>query len=55
MKESRLGLGLPRPKIGGGCSRFGEGELGPHLTLSPKLRPTSVPSGILVHKAVWPQ
>ena len=30
-------------------------ELGPHLTMWPQPRPTSVPSGILIHPAVWPQ
>ena len=30
-------------------------ELGPHLTQWPGPRPTSIPSGILVHPAVWPQ
>ena len=38
----------------GGCAPLGEGELGPHLTVWPGLRPTSVPSGILMHPAVWP-
>jgi len=33
------------PKIGD-CAPLGEGELGPHLTVSPRLRPSSVPSGI---------
>ena len=40
-------------KLGGGCAFLG--ELGPHLTLSPGLRPTSVPSGIVMHPAVWLQ
>jgi len=31
------------------------GELGPHVTMSPGPRPTSVLSGILIHPAVWPQ
>jgi len=30
-------------------------ELGPHLTMSPGPRPTSIPSGILIHPTVWPQ
>jgi len=34
---------------------FGKGELGPHLTQSPGPRPTSIPSGILIHPAIWPQ
>ena len=33
---------------------FPLGELGSHLTMSPGLRPTSVPSGI-IHPTVWPQ
>jgi len=32
-----------------GLSLFGEGELGPHLTLSLGPRPISLPSGILIH------
>jgi len=39
------------------CPLFGE-EMGPHLTQvtkSPELRPTSIPSGILMHPAVWLQ
>jgi len=35
------------PKKGGAGS--------PSNTLSPGSRPTSVPSGILIHPAVWPQ
>ena len=31
------------------------GELCPHLTVSPGPRPTSVPSGILIHPIIWPQ
>jgi len=31
------------------------GELGPHLTQSPGPRPTSIPSVILIHPAIWPQ
>ena len=35
---------------------FGNGGLGPHLTQSPMgCGPTSIPSGILMHLAVWPQ
>ena len=42
------------PKIGG-CpfSRTGAGSSS--NTMSPRLRPTFVPSGILMHTAVWPQ
>jgi len=32
----------------------GEAEY-PYNTMSPGLRPTSVPSGILMHPVVWPQ
>ena len=42
-------------KFGVLCPFFRGGELGPHLTKSPWPRPTSVPSGILIHPAVWPQ
>jgi len=44
------------PKIWG-CAPLGEGELGPHLTQCRVGRglPTSVPSDILIHPAVWPQ
>jgi len=31
------------------------GELGPPNTMSPGPRPTSVPSGILMHISIWPQ
>ena len=45
------------PKIGWGwvCLFFCREQLGPHRTQSPRPRPTSIPSGILVHPAVWPQ
>ena len=41
----------------GGVSLFSGGgaELGPHNTMWPELRPTSMPSFILVHPTVWPQ
>ena len=40
---------------GGGCALF-LGVAGSLLnTNSPGLRPTTIPSGILVHPAVWPQ
>jgi len=29
--------------------------MGRHLTVSPGLRPTSIPSGVLIHPTVWPQ
>jgi len=34
---------------------FGEGAGSPSDTKLPGLRPTSIPSGILMHPAVWPQ
>ena len=37
------------------CAPFRWGLLGPHPTVSLGLRPTSIPSGILIHPAVWPQ
>jgi len=38
------------------CHFFGGGRTGsPSNTMRPGSRPTSVPSGILVHRGVWPQ
>jgi len=37
----------------GGYAPFG--GLGPHWTQSHGPRPTCIPSGILIHPAVWPQ
>ena len=34
---------------------FGEGKVGPHLTVWPGPRPTSMPSFILIPPTVWPQ
>jgi len=43
-------------KFGGGlCPFFWGGAGSPSSTKSPGPRPTSKPSGILVHPAVWPQ
>ena len=41
----------------GGCARFFEewGAGSPSNTMSPGSRPTTIPSGILIHAAVWPQ
>ena len=39
----------------GGCAPLGEGNWVPSNTMSPRLRPISAPSGILIHTAVWPQ
>ena len=38
----------------GGCAPFW-GELGSHLKQSPGPNPTSIPSGSLIHPAIWPQ
>jgi len=41
----------------GGCAAvplFGRAD-SPSNTMSPGLRPTSVPSGILIHSTVWPR
>jgi len=45
------------PKIWGGSARLlGEGEAGsPSNTKSPGPKPSSKPSGILIHAAIWPQ
>ena len=48
----------PQPlKLGRGLRPFLGGGLSPHLTQSSAPRPTStsVPSGILIHPAIWPQ
>ena len=43
-------------QIGGAVRPFLEGGAGsPSNIMSPGPRPTSVPSGILIHPAVWPQ
>jgi len=39
----------------GCCVPFGRGAGSPSNTTSPGPRPTSVPSGILIHPAIWPQ
>jgi len=41
-----------RPKIGGCCALFGDSSSN---TMWPGPRLTSVPSGILIHPAIWPQ
>jgi len=43
------------PKICGGLCPFLGGAGSSSGTLWPGLRPTSTPSGILIHPAVWPQ
>jgi len=42
------------PKIGG-CALFGRGSWSPSGTVWPGPRPTSIPSGIFINAAVWPQ
>jgi len=44
-------------KLGeGGCAFFCGGSwVCTSNTMSPGLRPTSIPSGMLMHSAVWPQ
>ena len=43
------------PKIGG-CAPFWGGRAGsPSSTMWPDPRPTTIPSGILTHAAIWPQ
>jgi len=40
----------------GAAAPLSVGEAGfPSKTMSPGLGPTTVPSGILIHPAVWPQ
>jgi len=42
-------------KLGGCCAPFRGGRWFPSNSMWPEPRPTSVPSGILIHPAVWPQ
>ena len=43
-------------KLGGALSPFREGGAGsPSNTMSLGPRPTSLPSGVLIHPAIWPQ
>jgi len=70
LTQSRLGRGLAPCQVASnpfsrlatidmgrklGCCDPYLGDLGPHLTKLPGSRPTSVPNGILIHPAVWPQ
>jgi len=41
-------------KVGGCCAPFRGGAGSPSNTISPGPRPTSVPSGILIHPTIWP-
>jgi len=42
-------------KVGAAVPLFGEGAGSLSNTMWPEPRPTSVPSGILTHPAIWPQ
>jgi len=42
-------------KLDGAVPFLWGGELGPYRTQSPGPKPASIPSGILVHPAIWPQ
>jgi len=48
LTQHGLGRGLPLYQVGGGAQY-------PSITTSPGPRSTSLPSGILIHPAVWPQ
>jgi len=43
------------PKIGGSAPFLGRGAGSPSNTMSLGPRPTSIPSGILIHPAIWLQ
>ena len=43
------------PKFGGSAPFLGRGAGSLCNTKSPRSRPTSIPSGILIHPAIWPQ
>ena len=53
--SSRLATINMGRKLGGSAPCWGAGTGSPSNTKSPGLRPTSIPSGILIHRAVWPQ
>jgi len=64
LTQCRLGRGLPSRltkidldrKVGAAVPLSGgEGTRSPLNTMWPEPRPNSVPSGILIHPAVWPQ
>ena len=46
---------MGRRKLGALPPLWGVGAGSPSNTMSSEPRPTSVPSGILIHAAVWPQ
>jgi len=41
--------------VQGAVPRFQGGAGSPSSTMWPRLRPTYIPSGIMIHPAVWPQ
>ena len=51
----RLATVVVGRKVGGGLLRHVQGSWVPSNTNWPGPRPTSVPSGILIHPTVWPQ
>ena len=46
---------MGRTVEGAAVPLFWEGAGSPSNTMSPEPRPTYLPSGILIHPAVWPQ
>jgi len=55
LTQCHVARGLPQYQIEGLAPLLGRGRLSPHRTQSPALRPASIPSGILMHPAVWLQ
>jgi len=53
--DSRRGYNSHGPKSGGWFAPFRGGAASPSNTVSPAPRPIAVPSGILIHPAVWQQ
>ena len=53
--SSRLVTTERAKNLGGLCPLFVEGAGSPSNTMSSGPRPTSVPSAILIHPAIWPQ
>ena len=49
------GHNIHGPKTGGSAPLWGEAAGFPSNTMSLGLRPTSLPSGILIYPAIWPQ
>ena len=53
--SSRLVTTNIRRKLGGSAPLLGGGARSPSNTKSPGPRPSSIPSDILIHAAIWPQ